>query len=668
VVRRLLFLPIGIFIVVTGAFALVNLIPSNPAVAIAGSLATRRDLLAIDQRLGLTRSLPSQYAHYIIGIFHGSLGQSYYSNRSVLSDIGANLPSTLELVTLSLFVTVILGVSLGWLSANAEGKRANILLRCLIGVTQSIPDFLLGLTLILLLFSWLHLVAAPIGQTSPVGPSPRDITGAALLDSLITLNGSAFAAALQHAILPVLSLGIIGSAYFARATRSGLLAAYRSREVEFARALGLPRWKVEVYALQRALPSLLTYGGLLFTGMIGGDAIVEQVFSWNGYGQFILGRIMQIDLPEIEGFVVVTGTITLMVFLLVDVAIAIVDPRTALKRPADRPVRAASLGWLMHHARLRSTGERRESLTRSSRDLGPALLAAWLGDGVDGRTSQQARSEATARRSHNWRAYAVPWLAVAVLGGLILAAYFAPLPYQPNSVDVSAILAPPSHSHWFGTDSLGRDIFSRTIAAARVDLPLALGGVLASLLVGTLIGLLASTRSRWSEALMRCLDMFQAFPLLILAVTIVVLTGNHLGTLVFAIMLFVVAAFIRIIRSEALLIRERRFVEAAVASGCPRWRVTVRHILPNLTGPILVQMSLAASTSILAVAGLSFLGVGIRPPTASWGAMLQGGYENIVTGQWWPVVFPGVMIVVCVWLLNLIADYLDAHLGRGARA
>jgi peptide/nickel transport system permease protein len=651
--RRLMFLPVGIFIVITGAFALISLIPSNPAVAIAGNLATPGKLQAIDRRLGLNRTWPVQYVHYLNGIVHGSLGNSYYTGNSVLSDIGTYLPSTIELVVLSLVVTVILGVILGWLSANTEGRRGNIVLRIIVGLTQSIPDFLLGLTLILVLFSWLHVVGAPIGQTSPIGPSPRDITGAALFDSAITLNGPAFTAALDHAILPVLSLGIIGSAYFARATRSALVKAYRSREVEFARALSLPRRRIEFYALQQALPSLFTYGGLLCTAMIGGDAIVEQIFSWNGYGQFILGRITQIDLPEIEGFAVVTGTITLIVFLLVDVAIALVDPRATLtaRRPFGRPAVP-------------------RPAPRAPRDptLERALLAEWLGDDQTRQPDPQARREATARRGHQWKAYLVPGLAVLVLGGLILAGYFAPLPYRPNSVDVSAILAAPSRHHWFGTDSLGRDVFSRTIAAARIDLPLALGGVLASLLVGTGVGLLASTRSRWSEALMRCLDMFQAFPLLILAIIVVVLTGDHTGTLIIAIMLFVVPAFIRIVRNEALLIRERRFIEAAVASGCPPARITARHILPSLTGPILVQTSLAASTSILAVAGLSFLGIGIRPPTASWGAMLQNGYENIVTGQWWPVVFPGLAIVLVVWLLNTIADYLDAHFGRGARA
>ena len=667
--RRLLFLPVGIFLVVTGAFVLISLIPSNPAVAIAGNLATPRALHAIDVRLGLTSPLPVRYARYLDGIVHGSLGRSYYTGHSVLSDIGAYLPSTVELVLLSLAVTVVLGVILGWLSARAEGTPSSVVLRAIVGLTQSVPDFLLGLTLILVLFSFLHVVPGPIGQTSPIGPAPRNITGAALFDSAITLNGPAFGAALRYAIMPVLALGIIGSAYFARATRSALIRAYRSREVEFARALGLPRRRIEWYALQQALPSLFTYAGLLCTAMIGGDAIVEQVFSWNGYGQFILGRITQIDLPEIEGFAVVTGTITLVVFLLVDVAIALVDPRTSLAARARGRVAWLRPGPARHRLATGLRDLRRPRRPEASAGAGSAdeLLAEWLGPGATRRPGPAERAEALAHRSRGRRVYLVPCLAVAVLAGLILAAYLAPLPYGPNSVDVNAVLAAPSGAHWFGTDSLGRDVFSRTIAAAGVDLPLALGGVLASLLAGTCIGLLASTRSRWSEALMRCLDMFQAFPLLILAIVIVVLTGDHIGTLIVAIMLFVVPAFIRIVRNEALLVRERRFIEAAVAGGCPPGRITVRHILPNLTGPILVQTSLAASTAILTVAGLSFLGIGIRPPTASWGGMLQQGYENIVTGQWWPVAFPGLAIVLVVWLLNTIADYLDAHLGRGAR-
>jgi len=249
----------------------------------------------------------------------------------------------------------------------------------------------------------------------------------------------------------------------------------------------------------------------------------------------------------------------------------------------------------------------------------------------------------------------------------VLAAFIAQLPYDPLEIHGGDVLQPPSPRFWFGTDSLGRDIFSRTIAGARLDLPLALLGVSVSIAIGVCLGLLASTKTSAADLLMRGLDMFQAFPLFVLAIAVVVLTGNHIGNVPFAIALFSVPVFIRIVRGEALALRESRFVEAATAIGASRIRILLRHLLPNMTGPILVQASLNAAGAILTIGGLAYLGFGIRPPVASWGSMLQAGSGGVLLGQWWPAIFPGLAIVVCVMCLNVIAENLEVILGRGAR-
>ncbi len=247
---------------------------------------------------------------------------------------------------------------------------------------------------------------------------------------------------------------------------------------------------------------------------------------------------------------------------------------------------------------------------------------------------------------------------------LLAASFLAPLPHDPLVPDATSTLQAPSAEHWFGTDRTGFDVFSRTIRAARLDLALALSGMLISLVVGVPLGLAASVKNRWSERLMRALDTFQAFPLLVLAIAIVSLTGNNLRNVVLAIALINTPRFMRLVRTEALAVREARFVEAAVSIGASPYRVMRRHVLPNVTGIIGVQSTLAAANAIVVIAALSFVGIGVTPPTPSWGSMIRSGTQNIATGSWWISIFPGAAVVLAVWALNRIADGLQAATGR----
>lgn len=255
---------------------------------------------------------------------------------------------------------------------------------------------------------------------------------------------------------------------------------------------------------------------------------------------------------------------------------------------------------------------------------------------------------------------------VVLIVSLIVVAYAVPYsPIDDANAHRESFVGPGKY--WLGTDSLGRDVFRRVLAGARLDLPLALGGMAVSLVLGVPLGLLASQKSRWAERFMRGLDMFQAFPLLVIAIVLVALAGNHLYMVIVAIAVINTPRFIRLIRSEALSLRESRFVEAAIAIGASRMRVMFKHVLPNTTGTILVQASLTAAQSIVVIAALAYLGVGIKPPKASWGAMIKDGSQGITTGQWWIAIFPGIAVFICVLLFNVIGDRLERVLSRGAR-
>lgn len=249
-------------------------------------------------------------------------------------------------------------------------------------------------------------------------------------------------------------------------------------------------------------------------------------------------------------------------------------------------------------------------------------------------------------------------LGATVLAAMLLVALLVPLPYDPIAPS-SNILRPPSADHLFGTDRSGFDVFSRTVASAAHDLPLSLAGTGVSVVVGVAFGLLASGNGRSSTLIMRALDAFQAFPLLILAIVLVTLSGNRLENVVLAIAVINVPRFMRLVRSEVQPMLRSRFIEAARALGATPSRVLFRHVLPNVTPIIVVQCALSAAHAIGVVAALSFLGIGVSPPEATWGSMIQAGAPLMTTGQWWVVAFPGLAIFVAVLCLNLIGDGLS---------
>jgi peptide/nickel transport system permease protein len=255
--------------------------------------------------------------------------------------------------------------------------------------------------------------------------------------------------------------------------------------------------------------------------------------------------------------------------------------------------------------------------------------------------------------------YAALIIGIAPIVLLLLAALFLPLPYSPTHPNVAAISQAPSSSHIFGTDASGFDIFSRTINAARVDLPLAVGGTLLAMLIGVPIGLAASSESWGSNAVMRVVDAVQSLPLLILALAIVTLAGNHIGDVLVAIVIVTAPVFIRLVRSGALVIRNSRYVEAAVASGARPVRVLRVHVLPNVMNLVLTQFAIGVAVSIVVIAGLNFLGVGVSPPTPTWGSMIATGAGVIDQGQWWVALFPGLAILLVIVSFNAIARAIE---------
>jgi peptide/nickel transport system permease protein len=248
-----------------------------------------------------------------------------------------------------------------------------------------------------------------------------------------------------------------------------------------------------------------------------------------------------------------------------------------------------------------------------------------------------------------------------VLALLILAAVFADqvAPYFYTDDDLARRLQPPSSDHWFGTDELGRDVLSRVIYGARVSLQVGAVAVGISLVLGTLIGLIAGYRGGWIDAvLMRTMDVLFSFPVVLLAIAIVAVLSPSLVNTMIAIGVVFTPIFARVVRGSVLSVREEVYVRAARSLGASDWRIVTRHVLPNVAAPVIVQTSLSLAFAILTEAALSYLGIGVQPPRPAWGLMLLDAQGFIATGQWWMSIFPGLAIFLTVMALNLVGDGL----------
>jgi len=233
------------------------------------------------------------------------------------------------------------------------------------------------------------------------------------------------------------------------------------------------------------------------------------------------------------------------------------------------------------------------------------------------------------------------------------------VPYDPLATDAARTLQPPSARHWFGTDQLGRDLLSRVVVATRLDLAIAVAAVTLSFVVGGALGACAGFFGGWTDRLVtRVTDTIMAFPLFVLAMGIVAALGNTLANIVYATAIINLPFYARMARAEVNVRREAGFVEAARLSGNGAARLLAVHLFPNCLPPMMVQASLNLGWAILNAAGLSFIGLGVRPPTPEWGIMVAEGAAFIVSGEWWIALFPGLALMTAVFCFNLLGDGL----------
>ena len=250
---------------------------------------------------------------------------------------------------------------------------------------------------------------------------------------------------------------------------------------------------------------------------------------------------------------------------------------------------------------------------------------------------------------------------------LVLSAIFAPLlaPADPTFLDPVQRLQPPSGSNWMGTDDVGRDIYSRVLYGGRVSILIGVVVMLASAIIGTLLGMISGYYSSFDTVIMRTMDGLMAFPSILLAIAIMVALGSGAANVCLALVIVYTPAIARLVRSSTLVLKQQQYVESARSIGLRDRDILRRYIFPNALSPLIVQCTFVIAFAIIAEASLSFLGAGVNPETPTWGNMLRDG-QRLIQRAWWPAIFPGTALVLLVLSLNLLGDALrDALDPRG---
>jgi ABC-type dipeptide/oligopeptide/nickel transport system permease component len=309
-------------------FVIARKLPGNAAFLMAGPMATKQQIREVEHKLGLDKPIWEQYLHYLSDVMRGDLGTSWRSGKPVLEELLIRFPATFELITVSMIVALLVAIPLGVLAAARQGTKFDHFVRIFSVGGVSIPVFWSGLVLIYVFFFLLHLAPAPVGRLALSVSSPRTVTGFYILDSILTLNWRALLSTLSQMALPVITLTFAMLSPIVRITRTSMLDVLRQDYIRSALASGVGRRAIIYWdALKNALPPIITMIGLQYGYSLGGEVLVEQIFSWPGMGRYSVDAIFNLDYAAVQGFVLVVAAVYITIYLAVDILYAALDPR-----------------------------------------------------------------------------------------------------------------------------------------------------------------------------------------------------------------------------------------------------------------------------------------------------------------------------------------------------
>lgn len=329
ILRRILFSLPALIGAVAFTFVLTRALPGDPAVMMVTTPgAGPEDIARIRHQLGLDRTVAEQFWLYLRQIAQGNLGYSFTTGQPVLRDLALRLPASLELTLFAILLATATAVPLGVAAALRPGGIVDRACTALGAWGSCMPAFVKGLLLIYVFYYLLGWAPEPVGRLSPLIEPPPPVTGLLLVDSLLAGDGRTWLAALRQLLLPGVSMAMFAFAPLARVTRASMLEALSGDPVRTARALGLSRWTVTVrYGLRNALAPVLATFGMVFSALLGANAVVEKVFAWPGIGTYVLDALMASDYAPVQGFVLAVAAAFVAVNLLIDLACGWADPR-----------------------------------------------------------------------------------------------------------------------------------------------------------------------------------------------------------------------------------------------------------------------------------------------------------------------------------------------------
>ena len=571
--------------------------------SVLGPYATEEAVAAYNHEHGTDRPAVVQYADWVAGIVRGDLGNSLASPEPPVWDvIEPALVNSMKLAVFAFLIVVPFGI-LGGVFAGLRVGRPTDRGITVVGLSLAVvPEFVTGLVLILVFSIWLGWLPVT-AQWEP---------GAGALTQV------------KYLALPAMALAIVLFGYIARITRAGVVEALEADYTRTAYLKGLPRNTViRRHVLRNALMPTIAVVATQVGYLVGGLVAIEYLFNYQGLGLMVLQAAQQKDFTLLTAGVLVVGTVYLVVTLIADIAFALLNPTNQIPGLGMNSVAAAS-------ARPEARAARRERLRLLLRS--PSFI---IGAGV-----------------------LLFWLTCALLGSRIT-------PYDPIFDQTSNLSQRPSVEHWFGTDRLGRDVFSRVLAGSRDILLIAPLATLLATIFGTTLGLITGyLRGIADDTISRVIDALLAIPLIVLAVTVVTAVGSRSAWAVTVVIAIVFTPIIaRTVRAAVLGEAQLDYVEAARLRGEHSQYVMFAEVLPNVMPPILVEATIRLGYAIFAVATLTFIGFGLQPPSPDWAVQISDNWQFLAQ-EWWTVLFPALAIASLVVAVNLVSDSIQQVLER----
>ena len=619
---------------------------------------TEEQVAALRESMDLDKPMLEQYARYMWRLLHGNLGKSYSGNRDVFQAFMEKLPSTMYLGLVASLIGTVVSIPLGIFAARKRGTLLDNMASVVAVFGLSVPNFWFGLMIMILFSLKLHWL-----------PSSGNDTWLCVL-------------------MPALTVGTAKMADLTRTTRSTMLDTLTQDYLRTARAKGVPeKIVVNRHALKPAMIPILNVTMSQLSNAVAGAALTETVFAWPGVGRLVVEAVTARDIPMACGCLILKCTLIGVIELITDLLFVLVDPRlrthyaaaakkkTSFWKAIRGDIQDAKTAVVTIPERIkRSIEEKRRDRAiikkdreeqRAAKIKAKEKAAAMAAQGQEKRvlvSKQYAKRSLAGDIWYRFRQNKGAMVGLFILLLLALNCIFADVLFDYDTQVVGYVmkerLQRPSAAHWFGTDDIGRDLFSRVMYGARYSLAIGFATVALSVIVGMPIGAVCGFfGGKVDLFIMRILDIFRSIPGLLMGIVVISALGQSTQSLIIAMAVsrFVVVA--NTTRTAVMTVKNNEYVEAARAIGMPTRSIIFRHVVPNCLSPIIVRTTLQVAGAIVAASSLSFLGLGVPVPSPEWGALLSAG-RKYVQSYSYMTVFPGLAIMITVLAFNMVGDGL----------